>query len=352
METGQVQTCWSASKWQRLANYFLDGLFIRMLAIPVGIVLGLFAAVLGMHEGLMLLVDNPVGELVLGLAIGFGYFFLSEARWARTPAKFITGTHVVTDTGAKPTARQIAIRTLVRFIPFEPFSFLGRRGWHDSVSHTAVIRTASATVPQPQAFGGSVSEGRFGAVGADGCVGAAGTEGRSAGLGVPRLSSWEAGPSAGPEVTAPAGPAVPRRSGQSTKVIQWVGGSVTLLVLLAVAIASFWSDPSPSVSAPTTAGKSDSFSGPFDTNWVPPRSAWTTDVPADEPEPVEAAPRVEPPPTMQIYAVAFTNGRMVVNTNLGEFSRGDTVQGWTVAEITDSRMVLRKGDREWVCKLQ
>ena len=72
----------------------------------------------------------------------FGYYVLFEALTGRTPAKYITGTRVVNMMGGKPSFGQILGRSAARFIPLEPFSFFGssRRGWHDSLSHTRVVR--------------------------------------------------------------------------------------------------------------------------------------------------------------------------------------------------------------------
>jgi hypothetical protein len=47
----------------------------------------------------------------------------------------------VTLDGSKPGLRTILLRTLCRFIPFEPFSFFGERGWHDGLSDTLVVST-------------------------------------------------------------------------------------------------------------------------------------------------------------------------------------------------------------------
>jgi uncharacterized RDD family membrane protein YckC len=49
---------------------------------------------------------------------------------------------VVKKDGSKPDIKTLVIRTLCRFIPFEPFSFLGAtpRGWHDTYSDTYVIK--------------------------------------------------------------------------------------------------------------------------------------------------------------------------------------------------------------------
>ncbi|MHC4365583.1 MAG: RDD family protein, partial [Planctomycetota bacterium] len=78
----------------------------------------------------------------VGLSYVFLYYFIFEAICQRTPAKFITGTKVIASVGSKPTVGTIAKRTLIRFVPFEPFSILGEKvyGWHDRWSGTYVIK--------------------------------------------------------------------------------------------------------------------------------------------------------------------------------------------------------------------
>jgi len=99
------------------------------------------------------LVDSVSQWLIMvGLAlVGFGelmtlfvvlaYYPFFETAYGRTPGKWVTKTRVVTVDDERPTLRHILIRTLVRFIPFEPFSFLfSARGWHDRWSETRVVR--------------------------------------------------------------------------------------------------------------------------------------------------------------------------------------------------------------------
>jgi uncharacterized RDD family membrane protein YckC len=80
---------------------------------------------------------------VVLLAIGYYGFF--EGLWARTPGKWVCGTMVVSEAGTPPTFRAVIIRTLCRYIPFEPFSFFGKvgSGWHDTISKTQVVLTRS-----------------------------------------------------------------------------------------------------------------------------------------------------------------------------------------------------------------
>ena len=71
----------------------------------------------------------------------FTYYMLFEIFWQKTPGKWITRTKVVMADGSKPDFLHILGRTFSRFIPFEPFSFLGKNpvGWHDQLSKTRVI---------------------------------------------------------------------------------------------------------------------------------------------------------------------------------------------------------------------
>ncbi|MGB3079759.1 MAG: RDD family protein, partial [Saprospiraceae bacterium] len=67
----------------------------------------------------------------------FIYYGVLESVFKATPAKYLTGSKVVNQHGAtNPGFEKIIMRSLFRFIPFEPFSFLGTTGWHDGLSCT------------------------------------------------------------------------------------------------------------------------------------------------------------------------------------------------------------------------
>ena len=85
---------------------------------------------------------DPITDRLISITFLLLFYFISEAIWQRTPGKLITGTKVIASDGTKPTLGAIAIRTLVRFVPFDAFSFLGDRvrGWHDKWSGTYVIK--------------------------------------------------------------------------------------------------------------------------------------------------------------------------------------------------------------------
>jgi len=133
-----------ASKTRRLANYILDIIIFRLLLIPTWYLIGYFTARFGVLDAdTVLSLTDPIVDWSLSIVSFFFYYFAFEAIWQRTPAKFITGTKVLHLYGTKPTARTIALRTLARLVPFEPFSFLGKeaRGWHDTWSQTFVARS-------------------------------------------------------------------------------------------------------------------------------------------------------------------------------------------------------------------
>jgi uncharacterized RDD family membrane protein YckC len=67
------------------------------------------------------------------------YCLLFEAFFQRTPGKWITGCHVVSETGERASFGQLVTRTLCRFVPFDGLSFAFGGNWHDRWSGTRVI---------------------------------------------------------------------------------------------------------------------------------------------------------------------------------------------------------------------
>jgi uncharacterized RDD family membrane protein YckC len=103
-------------------------------------VTGLIIGATGSRAGLEMIQEFP---MLFGVIMYFIYFAGMEIVFGRTIGKLLTGTRVVNNSGEKPAVGQILGRTLSRFIPFEPFSFLGNegRGWHDSLSNTYVVKS-------------------------------------------------------------------------------------------------------------------------------------------------------------------------------------------------------------------
>lgn len=68
-------------------------------------------------------------------------YVVFEYLFGQTPGKMATNTKVVDSYGKKPGFGTIALRTLLRLIPFEAFSFFGpiNKGLHDTLSKTRVV---------------------------------------------------------------------------------------------------------------------------------------------------------------------------------------------------------------------
>jgi uncharacterized RDD family membrane protein YckC len=130
----------AAGLGSRMINYLFDMLGIGLLVNGVTLVMT------EMGYGALLTDDN--GDPLLGFpliitvySVNFAYYCMLEGLTGRTLGKFISGTYVVTADGLKPDFLTILGRTLCRFIPFEPLSFLfGDLGFHDRFSKTRVVR--------------------------------------------------------------------------------------------------------------------------------------------------------------------------------------------------------------------
>lgn len=67
-------------------------------------------------------------------------YFTFELFFQQTPGKMIMKSYVIKEDGSAPSAKTLLIRTFSRIVPFEPFSCLNERGWHDTWSKTYVVK--------------------------------------------------------------------------------------------------------------------------------------------------------------------------------------------------------------------
>ena len=123
-----------ATKGQRFANLLLDTVFYQLFIFVFALVTALTAPSLALA-----LQDY---SFPFSIAMMLLYYIGFEGLTGRTPAKAITGTRVVDESGKAVSLGQLLGRTFSRIVPFEPFSFLGDPpvGWHDTWSHTRVVR--------------------------------------------------------------------------------------------------------------------------------------------------------------------------------------------------------------------
>ena len=122
-----------AGKGRRFGTLLVDYVMFMLLSFCIGVVIALLFGDRGVKA------MQLIPDFILGLLILSAYYVFFEGIWARTPGKLVFGTVVVTETGTKPSIKQVLGRTLCRFIPFEALSFFGERGWHDSIPKTRVV---------------------------------------------------------------------------------------------------------------------------------------------------------------------------------------------------------------------
>ena len=125
----------------RFGHFFIDLLFFQILIYSFDYILELIYYAVGE--------SNPIGITVAfvlsisGLLLYPFMYFICEYFWQQTPGKLLTKTVVINEYGNKPDLRQIALRSLVRFVPFEAFSCFGDNysyGWHDRWADTFVVK--------------------------------------------------------------------------------------------------------------------------------------------------------------------------------------------------------------------
>ncbi len=123
----------------RFAHFFIDAMIFSTVISIVSVLL---------ESPLPAVQDSFVGELleiVTDLVVFALYpflYFICERNWQQTPGKMLTKTFVIDQYGNKPSNRQLILRSLIRLVPFEPYSCFGdlSRGWHDKWSDTWVVK--------------------------------------------------------------------------------------------------------------------------------------------------------------------------------------------------------------------
>lgn len=131
----------NSSTGKRFANYILDVIFNLVFSMVIGSLLGIIFAVFNPSLLTMFDSDNKLLNYIYGFCVMFIYYLTSETLTGRTLAKLITRTKVVNEKGNFPSFKEVILRTLCRFIPFDALSFFSQDnlGWHDSLSKTKVV---------------------------------------------------------------------------------------------------------------------------------------------------------------------------------------------------------------------
>jgi uncharacterized RDD family membrane protein YckC len=124
----------------RFGHFLLDRVFFYIFSLLIGVFIGVIIGVTGadidFETSQMKIYDTLFSWLILQPL----FYFIFEASMQSSPAKAILGRIVVDEYGNKPSIKQIFIRSISRSVPFEAFSCLSSRGWHDTWSNTFVLR--------------------------------------------------------------------------------------------------------------------------------------------------------------------------------------------------------------------
>jgi uncharacterized RDD family membrane protein YckC len=137
-----------ASQGSRFLNFLIDNLFMRFaLSYATGYAFGYLLLAIA-PDFLMELAYNERGwqyylsALLLGYFNYIIYYTICEAAFkGYTLGKLITGTKAIRDTGEPLTFKDALLRSLSRIVPFEVFSGLGHRPWHDTWTKTTVVKS-------------------------------------------------------------------------------------------------------------------------------------------------------------------------------------------------------------------
>jgi len=126
----------------RFVNYLIDLIAFYALAFIVGMLYAVivtpndYSGQVSDESGTLQLLMLFAWILIMG-----GYYTLFEFfAKGRTLGKMATGTVAVREDGSNLSFKDALLRTLCRFIPFEPFTAFGYRPWHDSMTRTFVIK--------------------------------------------------------------------------------------------------------------------------------------------------------------------------------------------------------------------
>ncbi len=132
-----------ATKGVRFLNFIIDYIVFIIINFAIGAAIGFFSEITGNYAVYDFIVynDSILFEYGYTIVIWTIYYTTMETLAGKSVGKFITKSKAVMADGSKLTFEKALVRSLCRFIPFEPFSFLGEdgKGWHDSITKTFVV---------------------------------------------------------------------------------------------------------------------------------------------------------------------------------------------------------------------
>ncbi len=125
--------------WLRFGHYFIDGLIIGGILFGVNYFIAInpvveYSAGFGVNDYYYSFIPS-IDQIIVTV----GYYFICELTLQRTIGKYATNSVVINEYAEKPDSGSLIGRSFSRLVPFEAFSCLGDRGWHDKWSGTYVV---------------------------------------------------------------------------------------------------------------------------------------------------------------------------------------------------------------------
>lgn len=123
---------------KRFAHFFVDLLVFECIYNLLNYMVASIAAPTKEFVSFQLI----FGLFTIGILFTFLfpiYYMVFEHLFQKTPGKFLTKCRVIDIYGNKPDFATNFLRNIIRLVPFEVFSCLSERGWHDRWSDTYVV---------------------------------------------------------------------------------------------------------------------------------------------------------------------------------------------------------------------
>lgn len=125
----------------RFGHYLIDALIIGILLACINIFL---PERINLSYSAIFKVNSFVFNFLPSIEqifITVVYYFTCEKAMQRTIGKFATNSVVINEYAEAPDFASLLGRSFARLVPFEAFSCIGERGWHDKWSKTYVVTT-------------------------------------------------------------------------------------------------------------------------------------------------------------------------------------------------------------------
>jgi uncharacterized RDD family membrane protein YckC len=133
---GQWEQVQKEFRYKRPVNDLTAGLRFVNLLIDFTVI-QTAAYLLGQIESIN---ENPIAVLIFNFLIPI-YYIVGEYYFQQTIGKFFTNSIVINEYGDRPDFKTVIVRTAIRCIPIEAFSYFSQnRGWHDRWTDTYVVK--------------------------------------------------------------------------------------------------------------------------------------------------------------------------------------------------------------------